>query len=87
MELKQVIKGYSKGEEKISLDFQAYLRADSRDEIEIKGDPPIHLVIRPCVHGDRGTVAVVINSIPLLLRAKPGFLTMRDIQLPHITTS
>jgi hypothetical protein len=36
------------------------------------------------IHGDIGTAAVIVNSIPRLLTAKPGLRTMRDLQTPSI---
>ena len=81
--LKQEVKGLIDDQEKIKLRFEAYLGADEVDEIIIRGDPPIHQRIVPCVHGDKGTVAVIINLIPRVLEAKPGLVTMNEIKLPH----
>jgi 4-hydroxy-tetrahydrodipicolinate reductase len=34
------------------------------------------------VHGDVATAAIVVNSIPRVLRAAPGLRTMRDLPIP-----
>jgi hypothetical protein len=40
-------------------------------ELEIKGG----------VHGDRATAAMVVNTIPRVVSARPGVLTMDDIPI------
>jgi 4-hydroxy-tetrahydrodipicolinate reductase len=81
--LKQTAHGIVKGKELIALDFQAYIGAEEEyDSITIDGVPPIHQKISPCVHGDLATVAVVVNSIPKILKAPPGLLTMKDLLIP-----
>lgn len=72
-----------KGKEVIVLDFQAYIGAeDEYDAITIKGVPNIKQKIQPCIHGDIGTVAMVVNSIPKVINAPPGLLTMKDLPVP-----
>jgi 4-hydroxy-tetrahydrodipicolinate reductase len=72
-----------KGKEVIVLDFQAYIGAeDEYDAITIKGIPSIKQKIQPCVHGDIGTVAMVVNSIPKVINAPSGLLTMKDLPVP-----
>jgi 4-hydroxy-tetrahydrodipicolinate reductase len=72
-----------KGKEVIVLDFQAYIGAeDEYDAITIKGVPNIKQKIQPCVHGDIGTVAMVVNSIPKVINAPSGLLTMKDLPVP-----
>ncbi|MFX0199957.1 MAG: hypothetical protein ACFFCW_27870 [Candidatus Hodarchaeota archaeon] len=34
------------------------------------------------VHGDWGTIAMVLNAIPKVLKAAPGLLTMIDLPCP-----
>jgi len=81
--LRQKAKGIMKGKEVIVLDFQAYIGAeDEYDAITIKGVPNIKQRIQPCVHGDIGTVAMVVNSIPKVINAPPGLLTMKDLPVP-----
>jgi 4-hydroxy-tetrahydrodipicolinate reductase len=72
-----------KNREVIVLDFQAYIGAEKEyDTITIEGVPNIKQKIQPCVHGDVGTIAMVVNSIPKLLKAPPGLLTMKDLPVP-----
>jgi hypothetical protein len=84
--LKQKAKGLMKGTEVIALDFQAYIGAEEEyDAIEIKGTPNISQKIQPCVHGDIGTVAVIVNAIPKVINAPAGLLTMKDLPVPSAT--
>jgi len=84
--LTQKVMGIKAGKEAIILDFRAYLGAEEEyDCINIKGIPEFTLKISPCVHGDIGTVAMVINSIPRVIDAPPGLLTMKDLPPPVLT--
>jgi 4-hydroxy-tetrahydrodipicolinate reductase len=84
--LKQKAKGIMKNKEVISLDFQAYIGAPEEcDSITIKGVPSINQKIQPCVHGDIGTVAVVVNAIPRVINAPAGLYTMKDLPVPSAT--
>ncbi len=81
--LRQKAKGIKQGKEIVSLDFQAYIGANEEyDEIRIKGIPPINQRITPCVHGDKGTVAMVVNGIPKVINAPAGLFTMKDLPVP-----
>jgi hypothetical protein len=81
--LKQTARGIMKHKDVITLDFQAYIGAkDEYDAITIDGVPPIHQKISPCVHGDHATVAMIVNSIPKVVNAHPGLLTMKDLPVP-----
>ncbi len=72
--------GVVDGEEKIRLNFSAFLGATpSYDEVEIYGTPEIKARITPCWHGDFGTVGMVANLIPAVLNAPSGLLTINDI--------
>jgi 4-hydroxy-tetrahydrodipicolinate reductase len=81
--LRQKAWGLMENREAIVLDFQAYLGAEEEyDAIRIEGIPNVNQKIQPCVHGDVGTVAMVINSIPKVLQAPAGLLTMKDLPVP-----
>jgi 4-hydroxy-tetrahydrodipicolinate reductase len=81
--LKQTARGIIQRKDAITLDFQAYIGAiDEYDAITIDGVPPIHQKISPCVHGDHATVAIIVNSIPKVMNAPPGLLTMKDLPVP-----
>jgi 4-hydroxy-tetrahydrodipicolinate reductase len=84
--LRQCAHGIKKGRKLISLDFQAYIGAEEEyDSIRIEGVPNIYEKISPCVHGDLATVAIAVNSIPKVINAAPGLLTMKDIPIPSAT--
>ncbi|MHA2246571.1 MAG: NAD(P)H-dependent amine dehydrogenase family protein [Candidatus Hodarchaeales archaeon] len=73
-----------KGEvNQIILDFTAYAgEHEEFDSIYIEGTPRISQKIEGGVHGDKGTVAMVVNLIPRILVANPGLLTMKDLPVP-----
>jgi hypothetical protein len=72
--------GIVNGEEKIRLNFAAFLgAAPSYDEVVIFGTPEIHARISPCWHGDYGTVGMVANLIPVVLNSPAGLLTINDM--------
>jgi len=81
--LNQVAYGVYGGEPIITLDFKAYIGASEEyDSITIEGIPTIREKISPCIHGDIGTAAVIVNSIPKVIKADPGLKTMKDMQIP-----
>lgn len=67
--------------------FGIILPNPSEDEVspgtwvEIKGDPGINVAISGgiCQAGGLGTVAHAVNAIPLVVDAKPGLLTVREL--------
>jgi 2,4-diaminopentanoate dehydrogenase len=82
--IKQVARGYRNGELAVSLDLQMYVGAESpRDHVLIDGSPRIDMTIAGGVAGDLATAAIVVNSIPKVVGARPGLLTMRDLPLVH----
>jgi len=84
--LRQRAKGILKNKEVIALDFQAYIGAEEEyDAVTIEGVPSIKQRIQPCVHGDIGTVAMIANSIPKVVNAPAGLLTMKDLPVPSAT--
>ena len=81
--LSQKAHGIMNGEKVISLIFKAYIGAiEEYDSITIEGTPVIREKISPCVHGDAGTAAIIVNSIPKVINAPPGLKTMKDLQVP-----
>jgi hypothetical protein len=81
--LSQIARGIMQRESVITLDFRAYIGAEEEyDAITIDGVPPIKQKISPCVHGDLATVAIIVNSIPKIMNAPPGLLTMKDLPIP-----
>lgn len=81
--LKQKAKGIMNGKEVIVLHFEAYIGAEKEyDAVTIKGVPNVNQKIEPCIHGDKGTIAMIVNSIPKVINAKAGLLTMKDLPVP-----
>ena len=81
--VKQAAKGLGGGKTLIELNFMAYVGSDEEyDQIEIDGTPPVNCRISPCVHGDQGTVAMLVNMVPKVVSSPPGLYTMKDMQLP-----
>jgi 4-hydroxy-tetrahydrodipicolinate reductase len=82
--IRQTVRGYRNGIAAVSLDLQMYVGAESpRDHVLVDGTPPIDMTIAGGIAGDQATAALVVNSIPKVLRARPGFITMRDLTLVH----
>lgn len=56
---------------------------DTGDYIFIKGDPDMHLSIKPETPGGIGTMAVAVNMIPQVIASSAGLKTMVDLPIPH----
>ena len=83
--VKQVGRGISAKEELITLEFEASVGApESYDAVYITGTPNMEVIIKGGTHGDIATVAIIINSIPRVIAAPPGLVTMKD--LPIVST-
>jgi 4-hydroxy-tetrahydrodipicolinate reductase len=76
------------GEKKvITLEFNANAGVDEEyDEVMIEGTPNVHERIIGGIHGDVGTVAVTVNSIPRAVQSEPGLVLMKDLP-PVIATT
>jgi 4-hydroxy-tetrahydrodipicolinate reductase len=82
--IKQYARGYRNGQVAVSLDLQMYVGAEApRDHIVVDGTPPVDMVINGGLAGDQATAALVVNSLPKVVAARPGVLTMRDLPLVH----
>jgi len=80
--LKSVAVAKKDGKPVITLEFVAYAGNDPEyDTVSIEGTPNINERIEGGVHGDIGTVAMVLNTIPKVLKAEPGLKTMKDLPL------
>ena len=74
--------GYEGRCEVLFLEMRAQVGGvESLDEVIIDGVPEIEMRIPGGIHGDEGTVAVVVNAIPSLLAAAPGLHTIADLPL------
>jgi 4-hydroxy-tetrahydrodipicolinate reductase len=81
--VRQVARGYFDERCVVHLEFQAAIgQREPHDRVVIEGEPPMDMVIPGGVHGDVATCAIVINSIPRLLKAQPGLHTMATIPAP-----
>jgi hypothetical protein len=75
--------GYGNGKPLIRLHMEAYLGSpESYDAVRIEGSPPLYSRIEGGIHGDIATASVTVNTIPRVLAARPGLLTMRDLPIP-----
>jgi 4-hydroxy-tetrahydrodipicolinate reductase len=64
----------------IRLEFRAAIGdPDPRDEVDITGLPNLRSVIPGGVNGDIATTAMVLNTLPRLLKSGPGLKTMLDV--------
>jgi len=82
--IKQAVHAYRKGELAISLDLQVYVGAEApRDHVLIDGDPPVDATIAGGINGEAATAAILLNSLPRLLAAPAGVLSVRDLPLVH----
>jgi 4-hydroxy-tetrahydrodipicolinate reductase len=85
--LKSTALGSHEGQLMVQLDFLAFAEAKPEyDEVLIEGHPRIHQRIEGGVQGDSGTVGMILNLIPLVVRASPGLKTMKDISVPRNTS-
>ena len=76
----QIARGTKGGAEKVYMELKMYVGAkDPGDSVELKGQPPLSLVIPGGTHGDVATAAVVVNAIPSILAAQSGLRTARDL--------
>jgi 4-hydroxy-tetrahydrodipicolinate reductase len=75
--------GYVDGKPLITLHMEAYLGApETYDAIVIDGSPPLNVRVIGGTHGDIATASIVVNSIPKILAAAPGYRTMKDLPIP-----
>ena len=84
--LTSIAYGNKNNREVITLKFCANAAVDEEyDEVIIQGEPNIHEKIIGGVHGDIGTVAVTINTIPRAIYAPAGLKIMKDLPPPRAT--
>jgi len=80
--------GYVDGEVKIEMDHPQQIEPEqvgvqTGDYVIIKGTPNINLANVPEVPGGIGTIAMCVNTIPLIINARPGLHTMIDLPVPR----
>ena len=59
-------------------------KIDTGDYINIKGNPPVNLAIKPEIPGGIGTMAMAVNMLHLVKEATPGLKTMADLPIPRM---
>ncbi|RMF93838.1 MAG: dihydrodipicolinate reductase [Nitrospinota bacterium] len=81
--IRHTARGIVGGEARIELELQMYVGAeDPRDVITISGVPPLQMTLAGGIMGDQATVAIVVNSIPVVLKSPPGLQTVIDLPAP-----
>jgi len=84
--IKHTAEGIMKGEKIITLDLRMFVGCDKPyDSVHIVGTPEIRLRIEGGVAGDQATAAVLVNSIPPVINARPGLARILDMPAPHFT--
>ncbi|HUZ88970.1 MAG TPA: hypothetical protein VMU49_03985 [Candidatus Acidoferrales bacterium] len=82
--LKQVLGVGPPGAEYIMLDLEmAVGLSEPKDEIYLRGEPDLQLIVPGGLHGDSATAALVVNALPYIVDALPGVITMADIASIH----
>ena len=80
--VKQTGYGWKDGKKLITLDFQAHIGAqEAYDTVYITGTPNMEVTIKGGTHGDIATAAIVVNSVPRVVDAPPGLITMKDLPI------
>jgi len=80
--LHQEARGFVAGRPLIELILEMRVdRPEGYDRVVLDGIPPMDVKVIGGTHGDRATAAVVVNSLALVLAAKPGLATILDLPL------
>ncbi len=82
--IRQSVRAFRDGDLAVSLDLQVYVGAEApRDHLLIDGDPPIDATITGGINGEMATAALLVNTLPRLLAARSGLLTVDELPLVH----
>lgn len=68
--------------ETVRLEFRALAGVEEYEEVAIKGEPSITWRSSG-TPGDLGTASVIVNVAPMVLRARPGLITMDELHMIH----
>jgi len=80
--VRQVGRGIRARDERITLEFEAYVGApESYDAVYITGTPSLQVVIKGGTHGDVATAAITVNCVHRVMDAPAGLLTMKDLPI------
>lgn len=78
--LYQTAEGIVAGRTRVALTLEMSLAApEPHDRIVIDGDPPLDMLLAGGTHGDRGTVAAVVNALGAIRTLAPGLRTVADL--------
>ena len=75
--------GKSENQKFIEMILYMFAGASEFDLIEIEGTPPISIRTNG-IQGDQATISLLLNYIPIVMNAKAGLLTVKDLPLPHL---
>ncbi len=69
----------------VELDLTMAVGAENPiDEISLLGEPPVCMSFPGGIPGDRATAAILVNSLPQVVRAEPGLHTVMDLPIPRV---
>ncbi|MHB8568142.1 MAG: NAD(P)H-dependent amine dehydrogenase family protein [Nitrososphaerales archaeon] len=72
---------YSRGNQIAKYHIEMYAgAAEPRDEIILRGEPDMTMIIPGGTPGDSATAAIIVNSIARVAEAAPGLLTVKDLR-------
>ncbi|HZN94675.1 MAG TPA: dihydrodipicolinate reductase [Myxococcales bacterium] len=78
--ISQTAVGLEDGQERVRLELTIAVGADDPgDRILLDADPPVELLIKGGVAGDRATANVVVNAAPRVTAADAGLLTVLEL--------
>ena len=76
--------GLRGGRKIVTLDLKMYIGAQApHDAIHIVGTPELRMRIEGGVAGDQATAAILVNSVPAVIAAAPGLVTVKDLPAPY----
>jgi len=75
--------GKNRNQKFIEMILYMFAGASEFDLIEIEGTPPISIRTNG-IQGDQATISLLLNYIPIVMNAKSGLVTVKDLPLPHL---
>lgn len=85
--LRQTAEGVVGGRTRVSLTLEMSVAApDPHDRVLIDGDPSLNVLLAGGTHGDRGTVAAVVNALGAIRSLTPGLRTVADLPASGLVT-
>ena len=82
--IRNIGEGIKGGKKILTLDLRMYIGAEAPyDAVHIVGTPDLRLRIEGGVAGDEATAAMLVNSIPAVIAAAPGLVTVKDLPAPY----